>query len=100
MAKFFLVVEPSCLKKRILKPKCAVTNVDWNNLTFEFLAKVEKKFARDDLKLLEVVPGTTRNFRTFPALWFKVRVITMFMTLFFLKFYHNRQGLSTKATLK
>ena len=22
MAKFFLVVEPSCLKKRVLKPKC------------------------------------------------------------------------------
>ena len=27
MAKFFLVVEPSCLKKQVLKPKCAVTNV-------------------------------------------------------------------------
>ena len=39
MAKFFLVVEPSCLKKRVLKPKCAVTNADWNNLTFEFLTK-------------------------------------------------------------
>ena len=23
---------PSCLKKRVLKPKCAVTNVDWNKL--------------------------------------------------------------------
>ena len=54
MAKFFLVVLPSCLKK--LKPtcKCAVTNVDWNNLTFEFLAK-------DEQNLL----GATRNFRTF-----------------------------------
>ena len=51
MAKFFLVVLPSCLKK--LKPtcKCAVTNVDWNNLTFEFLAK-------DEQNLL----GATRNF--------------------------------------
>ena len=34
MAKFFLVVEPSCLKKWVLKPKCAIINVDWNNLTF------------------------------------------------------------------
>ena len=42
MAKFFLVVEPSCLKKRVLKPKCAVSKVDWNNLTFEFLAKDEQ----------------------------------------------------------
>ena len=46
MAKFFLVVENSCLKKRVLKPKCAVTNVDWNNLTFEG----RTKFARDELK--------------------------------------------------
>ena len=38
----FFLVEPSCLKKRVLKPKCAVTNVDWNNLTFEFLAKDEQ----------------------------------------------------------
>ena len=51
MAKFFLVVEPSCLKKRVSKPKCAVTNVDWNNLTFEFLAK-------DEQNLL----GTTSNY--------------------------------------
>ena len=42
MAKVFLVVEPSCLKKRVLKPKYAITNVDWNNLTFEFLAKDEQ----------------------------------------------------------
>ena len=55
MANFFLVVKPSCLKKRILKPKCAVTNVDWNNLTFEFLVKDKRKFARDDLKLLDFV---------------------------------------------
>ena len=39
MAKFFLFVEPSFLKKQVLKPKCTVTNIDWNNLTFEFLAK-------------------------------------------------------------
>ena len=42
MAKIFLVVEPICLRKWVLKPKCAVTNVDWNNLTFEFLAKVKQ----------------------------------------------------------
>ena len=36
MAMFFLVVETSCLKKWVLKPKCAVTNVDWNNLTLDF----------------------------------------------------------------
>ena len=42
MTKFFLVVEPSCLIKRVLKPECAVTNVDWNHLTFEFLAKDEQ----------------------------------------------------------
>ena len=57
MAKFYLVVELSCLKKRVLKPKCAVTNVDWNNLTFEFLAK-------DEQNLL----GTTSNYRTFQGL--------------------------------
>ena len=28
MAKYFLVVVPICLKKRVLKNKCAVTNVD------------------------------------------------------------------------
>ena len=28
IAKFFLVVQPSCLKKQVLKPKCAVTDVD------------------------------------------------------------------------
>ena len=32
----------SGLKKRDLKHKCAVTNVNWNNLTFEFLAKDEQ----------------------------------------------------------
>ena len=42
MAKFFLGVEPSCLKKRVLKPKCVVKNVDWNTLTFELLAKDEQ----------------------------------------------------------
>ena len=35
MAKFFLLVDLSGLKKRDLKHKCAVTNVNWNNLTFE-----------------------------------------------------------------
>ena len=63
MAKFFLVVEPSCLKKRVLKPKSAVTNVDWNNLTFEFLTKEKTKFARDDLKLIEVVPADNKKFQ-------------------------------------
>ena len=61
MAKFFLVVEPSCLKKRVLKPKCAVTNVDWNNLTLEFLAKDEKN-------LLGTTSNYLRNFRTFQGL--------------------------------
>ena len=42
MPKFFLVVEPSCLEKQVLKPKCAATNVDWSNLTFEFLSKGEQ----------------------------------------------------------
>ena len=51
MAKFFLLVELSCLKKRDLKHKCAVTNVNWNNLTLEFLAK-------DEQNLL----GTTSNY--------------------------------------
>ena len=51
MAKFFLLVELSGLKKRDLKHKCAVTNVNWNNLTFEFLDK-------DEQNLL----GTTSNY--------------------------------------
>ena len=63
MAKFFLVVEPSCLKKRVLKPKYAITNVDWNNLTFEFFSQGRTKFARDDLKLLEVVLGDNKKFQ-------------------------------------
>ena len=46
MAKIFLVVEPSFLKKRVLKPKCAVKNIDWNNLTFEFLAKDKQNLLR------------------------------------------------------
>ena len=68
MAKFFLVVEPSCLKKRVLKPKCAVTNVDWNNLTFEFLAKDEQNLLATTSNYLRSSQGTTRNFRTFQGL--------------------------------
>ena len=37
MAKFFFF-----LKKRVLKPQYPVTNVDWNDSTFEFLAKDEQ----------------------------------------------------------
>ena len=68
MAKFFLVVEPSCLKKRVLKPKCAVTNVDWNNLTFEFLAKDEQNLLGTTSNYLRSSQGTTRNFITFQGL--------------------------------
>ena len=60
MGKFFLVVEPSCPKKRVLTPKCDVTNIDWNYLTF---SQGRIKFARDDLKLLEVVPGDGKKFQ-------------------------------------
>ena len=63
MAKFFLVVEPSCLKKRVLKSKCAVTNVDWNNLTFEFLANHEQNLLGTTSNYLR-----SRNFRTFQGL--------------------------------
>ena len=68
MAKFFLVVVPSCLKKRVLKPKCAVTNVDWNNLTFEFLAKDEQNLLGTTSNYLRSSQGTTRNFKTFQGL--------------------------------
>ena len=68
MAKFFLVVEPSCLKKRVLKPKYPVTNVDWNNLTFEFLAKDEQSLLGTTSNYLRSSQGTTRNFRTFQGL--------------------------------
>ena len=68
MAKFYLVVELSCLKKWVLKPKCAVTNVDWNNLTFEFLAKDEQN----------LLGTTSRNFRTFQGL----RLLATCMTFF------------------
>ena len=67
MAKFFLVVENSCLKKHFLMPKCAVTNVDWNNLTFEFLAKDEQNLLGMTSNYLRSFQGTTRNFRTFKA---------------------------------
>ena len=33
---FFLGVELSCFKERILKPKCVVADVTWNNLAFAF----------------------------------------------------------------
>ena len=68
MGKFYLVVELSCLKMRVLKPKCAVTNVDWNNLTFEFLAKDEQNLLGTTSNYLRSSPGTTRNFRTFQGL--------------------------------
>ena len=68
MAKFFLVVEPSCLKKRVLKPKYAITNVDWNNLTFEFLAKDEQNLLGTTSNYLRSSQGTTRNFRAFQGL--------------------------------
>ena len=65
MAKFFLVVEPSCLKKQVLKPKYPVTNVDWNNSTFEFSAKDEQNLLGTSSNYLRSSQGTTRNFRTF-----------------------------------
>ena len=68
MAKFFLVIEPSCLKKRVLEPNCAVTNVDWNNLTFEFLAKDKQNLLGMTSNYLRSSQGTTRNFRTFQGL--------------------------------
>ena len=46
----------SGLKKRDLKHKCAVTNVNWNNLTFEFLAK-------DEQNLLGRPPGDDKKFQ-------------------------------------
>ena len=36
LAKFFLGVELSCFKKQFLKPKCVATDVDWNNVTYNF----------------------------------------------------------------
>ena len=68
MAKVFLVVENRCLKKQVLKPKCAVTNVDWNNLTFEFLAKDEQNLLETSSNYLRSSQGTTTNFRTFQGL--------------------------------
>ena len=68
MAKVFLVVEPSCLKKRVLKPKYAITNVDWNNLTFEFLAKDEQNLLGTTSNYSRSSQGTTRNLRTFQGL--------------------------------
>ena len=62
----------SGLKKRDLKHKCAVTNVNWNNLTFEFLAKDEQNLLGTTSNYLRSSQGTTRNFRTFQGLLFKV----------------------------
>ena len=68
MAKFFLLVELGCLKKRDLKHKCAVKNVNWNNLTFEFLAKDEQNLPGTTSNYLRSSQGMTRNFRTFQGL--------------------------------
>ena len=69
MAKFFLLVELSGLKKRDLKHKCAVTNVNWNNLTLEYLAKDEQNLLGTTSNYLRSSQGTTRNFRTFQGLY-------------------------------
>ena len=77
MAKYFLDVVPICLKKWVLKPKCAVTNVDLNtsNLTFEFalnfLAKDEQNLLGTTSNYLKSSHGTTRNFKTVQALKLK-----------------------------
>ena len=63
MAKFFLVVEPRCLKKQVLKLKCAVKNVDWNNLTFELLVKDEQNLLGTTSNYWRSSQGRTRNFR-------------------------------------
>ena len=68
MAKIFLAVETSCLKKWVLKLKFAVTNVGWNNLTFEFLAKDEQNLLGTTSNYLRSSQGMTRNFRTFQGL--------------------------------
>ena len=73
MAKLFLVVGLSCFKKQVLRPKCVVKNVDWNNLTFEFLAKDEQNLLGTTLSwttsnYLRSSKGMTRNFRTFQGL--------------------------------
>ena len=64
MAKFFFF-----LKKQVLKPKYPVTNVDWNDSTFEFLAKDEQNLLGTTSDYLRVSQGTTRNFRTFQDLY-------------------------------
>ena len=53
MAKFFLDVELSCFKERILKPKCVVADVTWNNLAFAF-SHANKQFVRNDFNLVDV----------------------------------------------
>ena len=66
MAKFFSVVQPSCLKKWVLKPKCAVTNVDWNNF---ILAQDEQNLLGITSNYLRSSQGRTRNFRTFQRMY-------------------------------
>ena len=74
MAKFFLLVE---LKKRDLKHKCAVTNVNWNNLTLEFLAKDEQNLLGTTSNYLRSSQGTIRNFRTFQGLHILLQVVVL-----------------------
>ena len=64
MAKFFFF-----LKKQVLKPKYPVTNVDWNDSTFEFLAKDEQNLLGTTSNYLRLSQGMTRNFRTFQGLY-------------------------------
>ena len=63
MAKFFLVVEPSCLKKWVSKPKSVATNVDWNNLTFEFLTKDKQNLLGMTSNYLRSFPGDNKKFQ-------------------------------------
>ena len=49
--------------------KYPVTNVDWNDSTFEFLAKDEQNLLGTTSDYLRTSQGTTRNFRTFQDLY-------------------------------
>ena len=75
----------SGLKKRDLKHKCAVTNVNWNNLTFEFLAKDEQNLLGMTSNYLRSSQGMTRNFRTFQGLHF-IGDKTFNITIMYLKY--------------
>ena len=57
---FSYLLSSVVLKNLDLKHKCAVTNVNWNNLTFEFLAKDEQNLLGKTSYYL--------NFRTFQGL--------------------------------